>query len=97
MNPEFVKKMNAIAEGTPRDITDPTDDTTFERKSKDAVKLYRVSDASGSLEITEVGGYPLSRDLLDSNVSDTVRHAHIMNTLSKWLYTSERIYNYSRL
>ena len=69
MDAEFVKTMNAIAEGTPKDITDATDDTTFERTSKDAVKLYRVSDASGSLEITEVGSYPLSRDLLDSNVS----------------------------
>ena len=68
MNPEFVKTMNAIAEGTPKDINDPTDDTTFERTSKDSVKLYRVSDASGSLEITEAGSYPLSRDLLDSNV-----------------------------
>ena len=38
---EFVQKMNAIAEGTPRDIRDATDDTTFERKSKDLVKLYR--------------------------------------------------------
>ena len=69
MNPEFVKTMNAIAEGTPKDIVDATDDTTFERTSRDKVKLYRVSDASGSLEITEVGTYPLSRDLLDSNVS----------------------------
>lgn len=69
MNPEFIKTMNAIAEGTPKDITDATDDTTFERVSKEKVKLYRVSDASGSLEITEVGSYPLSRDLLDTNVS----------------------------
>ena len=69
MDPEFVKTLNAIAEGTPKDICDPTDDTTFERISRDSVKLYRVSDASGSLEITEAGSYPLSRDLLDSNVS----------------------------
>ena len=69
MNPEFVKTMNSIAEGTPKDITDPTDDHTFERTAKDSVKLYRVSDASGSLEIAEVGSYPLSRDLLDTNVS----------------------------
>lgn len=67
MNDEFVKTMNAIAEGTPKDIKDPTDDTTFERVSKESVKLYRVSDASGSLEVTEVGNYPLSRELLDTN------------------------------
>jgi hypothetical protein len=67
MDPEFVKTMNAIADGTPKDICDSTDDTTFERTSRDSVKLYRVSDASGSLEITEAGSYPLSRGLLDSN------------------------------
>ena len=38
---EFVKKMNAIADGTPKDITDATDDSTFERKSKELVTLYR--------------------------------------------------------
>lgn len=74
MNPEFTKTMNAIADGTPRDINDATDDTTFERKSKESVKLYRVSDASGSLVISEVGSYPLKRELLDSNVSDI--HVH---------------------
>ena len=38
---EFVKKLNAEGEGTPRDIQPATDDTTFERQSRDAVKLYR--------------------------------------------------------
>ena len=70
MHAEFVKTMNAIAEGTPKEICDATDDATFERKSRDAVTLYRVSDASGSLEITEVGKCPLKREMLDSNVSD---------------------------
>ena len=65
---EFVKQMNAIGEGTPRDIRDATDDTTFERKSKDLLKLYRVSDASGSLEMFEVGKHPLKREMLDSKV-----------------------------
>ena len=31
--------------------------------------VHRVSDASGSLEVTEVGEKPLKRDQLDSNVS----------------------------
>ena len=68
MTPEFLRKMNEIAEGTKGDIQPPTDDTTFERKSRDLVKLYRVSDESGALTITEVGGYPLKRELLDSKV-----------------------------
>lgn len=65
---EFLKMMNAICDDTSKDIKAATDDVTFERKSKDLVKLYRVSDASGSLEITETGKYPLKREMLDSNV-----------------------------
>ena len=68
MPDEFVRKMNEIADGTTRDIQAPTDDTTFERKSRDLVKLYQVSDESGMLTVTEVGGYPLKRELLDSKV-----------------------------
>ena len=68
MSDEFVKTMNSVADGTPRDIEEATDDSTFERKSKDLVKLYRVSDESGSLEISEVGSYPLKREMLDTNV-----------------------------
>ena len=41
MQAEFVKTMNAIAEGTPKDIQKATDDDTFERKSRDLVTLYR--------------------------------------------------------
>ena len=67
-SPKFARKMNEITEGTPRDIQPPTDDTTFERKSRDLVKLYQVCDESGSLTITEVGSYPLKRELLDSKV-----------------------------
>ncbi len=41
VNQEFTKEMNAIADGNPPDIKAATDDTTFERKSRDLVKLYR--------------------------------------------------------
>ena len=41
MQAEFVKTMNAIAEGIPKDIQNATDDETFERKSRDLVTLYR--------------------------------------------------------
>ena len=39
---DFIKKLNFEGEGTPRDIQPATDDTTFERQSRDAVKLYRL-------------------------------------------------------
>lgn len=68
MDPEFIKTMNAIADATPRDIQPATEDLTFERKSGESVKLYRVSNASGEMEVTEVGKYPLKRELLDSKV-----------------------------
>ena len=65
---EFVITMNAIAEGTPKDIQMATDDVTFERKSPELVKLYRVSDEGGELQTTEVGKFPLKRELLESKV-----------------------------
>ena len=73
MLPEFVEKMKEIAEGTPENIHPPTDDVAFERKSRDLVRLYQVSDESGTLTISEVGGYPLKRELLDSKVSSYSR------------------------
>ena len=68
-NFKFLRKMTKIADGDPSEIQPPTDDTSFERKSRDLVKLYQVSDESGTLTITEVGGYPLKRELLDSKVT----------------------------
>ena len=41
VNQQFAKEMNAIAEGNIPDIRDATDDTTFERRSRDLVKLYK--------------------------------------------------------
>ena len=39
---DFIKNMNAVVvDGTPRDIQPATDDNTFERKSRELVKLYR--------------------------------------------------------
>ncbi|PVD37825.1 hypothetical protein C0Q70_00427 [Pomacea canaliculata] len=46
---------------------DGGDDTEFERVEQDTVTLYRVSDASGKLEVSEVGQKPLKREHLDSN------------------------------
>ena len=64
---EFNRRMNELGEGTKHDIQPATDDMTFERKSKEIVKLYKVSDAGGELEVSEVGQYPLKMELLDTN------------------------------
>ncbi len=41
------------------------EDAAFEKNVN--YVLYRVSDASGSLQVTEVGRAPLSKDMLDTN------------------------------
>lgn len=66
---DFVRKMNELVtdDHTIKDIAAATSDSTFERAAKEQVKLYRVSDASGMLEINEVGSYPLKCGLLDTN------------------------------
>lgn len=43
------------------------DDAEFENKKNAALKLYRVSDASGSLKVEEAGSSPLKKEYLDSN------------------------------
>ncbi|GFO12419.1 advillin, partial [Plakobranchus ocellatus] len=42
------------------------DDQEYERKVQEEIKLLRVSDASGELQLTEVGQKPLKREHLDS-------------------------------
>jgi len=109
MLPPFLDAMRNNAEGTPADIQEPTDDSAFEKRSRELVTLYRytllthpvtdhiltpshshtltpsslipshphtltlshlhrVSDASGTLEVTPVGKYPLKREMLDTKV-----------------------------
>lgn len=46
---------------------DGGDDIEFERTLAEAIKLFRVSDESGSLEVSEVAEKPLKRDHLDSS------------------------------
>jgi hypothetical protein len=43
------------------------DEDTFDRKSQTRPTLYRVSDASGELEVKEVAKAPLKQDMLDTN------------------------------
>lgn len=52
-------KLKSAAEGG--------DDAGFERSKLENTKLYRVSDASGKLQVQEVGAVPLKREMLDSD------------------------------
>ncbi|XP_050394961.1 actin depolymerising venom protein gelsolin 1 [Patella vulgata] len=62
---KFFKALGS--EGQISDEDTGGDDHEFERTEQNTVKLYRVSDASGSLEMEEVGSKPLNREDLDSN------------------------------
>ncbi|KAK7483760.1 hypothetical protein BaRGS_00024976, partial [Batillaria attramentaria] len=64
-DPAFFKALGSKEEIKAAD--DGGDDTEYERVLAEAVKLYRVSDASGKLEVTEAGEKPLKREHLDSN------------------------------
>lgn len=44
------------------------DDVEAERSKETDAKLFRVSDASGHIEVQEVEERPLHRNMLDSNV-----------------------------
>ena len=44
MLPQFLDAMRDNAEGTPADIQEPTDDSAFEKRSRELVTLYRYKD-----------------------------------------------------
>ena len=46
MLPQFLDAMRDNAEGTPADIQEPTDDSAFEKRSRELVTLYRYKDYS---------------------------------------------------
>ena len=54
---------------SPEDVleTSNVDDSEAESSANRSVKLYKISDASGSLQIKEVSGMPLTQDMLDNN------------------------------
>lgn len=60
---EFFKELGG--KGPIKEAVD--DDAEYENKKNATMKLYKVSDASGSLKIEEAGSHPLKKDMLDSN------------------------------
>ena len=46
MLPQFLDAMRDNAEGTPADIQEPTDDSAFEKRSRELVTLYRYKNYS---------------------------------------------------
>lgn len=52
--------------GTIKESSEGGDDVAFEKTSQHSVTLYRVSDESGTLEMTPVNEMPLKKEHLDS-------------------------------
>lgn len=50
-----------------KDAAEAEEDEAFSRKHASNTKLYRVSDESGSLVVTEVAAKPLKQSMLDTN------------------------------
>lgn len=63
---EFFEKLGGGSRAEVPDETAGGDDTEFE-KTSNAITLYRVSDASGSLQITPIAQKPLESSSLDPN------------------------------
>ncbi|XP_067673342.1 advillin-like [Haliotis asinina] len=67
-DPKFFNSLGCLAsECSIKSADEGGDDREFERVAQDTVTLYRVTDASGSLEVNEVASKPLKREDLDSN------------------------------
>lgn len=49
--------------------TSNVEDTESDAAIKRDVKLYKISDATGSLQVTEVSGMPLTQDMLNPEVN----------------------------
>ncbi|ESO84882.1 hypothetical protein LOTGIDRAFT_221805 [Lottia gigantea] len=64
---KFFKALGSEGEISIKNEENGGDDREFERMEQENVKLMRVSDASGQLEIEEKGSKPLKRTDLDSN------------------------------
>ncbi len=66
VQPDWVAFWDALGgRGPVKRADEVEDDAAAERKVTADIKLYRVSDSSGTLEITDIEQRPLSRKMLD--------------------------------
>ena len=63
---QFFDALGISADEVPE--TSAVDDSESENAVNREVKLYKISDASGSLDISEVSGMPLTQDMLNAEV-----------------------------
>jgi len=58
------------------------DDQEAEDADNRAVALYKVSDAGGEMQVEEVSGKPLKKEMLDQNVSEDKSIQRLSKTIS---------------
>ena len=63
---QFFDALGISADEVPE--TSSVDDSESENAVNREVKLYKISDASGNLDISEVSGMPLTQDMLNAEV-----------------------------
>ena len=79
MLPPFLDAMRDNAEGTPADIQEPTDDSAFEKRSRELVTLYRYTPLT----------HPVSDHILTPSHSHTLTPSHSYpHTLISHTFTS---------
>ena len=61
------------------------DDSQSEVVGDRAVTLYKVSDASGNLAVSEVSGMPLAQEMLNPEVIVQLITAQKLQFIAKWL------------
>ena len=57
------------------------EDTESDAATKRSVTLYKISDASGSLEVSEVSGLPLKQEMLNAQVILKNRNIYLRDLL----------------
>lgn len=63
-----------LGSGSPSSVPEAStseEDEEFERNDANAVTLYKVSDASGRLQVDTISIKPLRQDMLKTEVSDS--------------------------
>lgn len=71
---DSAKFFEALGSGSAEDIPESdADDIEAEVAANREVKLYKVSDAEGDVEVVEVSGRPLKQGMLDQSVSHSTQ------------------------
>lgn len=72
---EFFRTLGGGSAAQVPDESAADEDAAFETKDANAVTLYKVSDAAGSLKVDTISTKPIRQEMLKSEVSDNFHFA----------------------